>query len=64
MKYRAISLFSGASGLDLGIERAGFGIGVCVDNDKYCCETIRNNTRVPIVEKDINDVKGKELLKI
>lgn len=34
MSYNAISLFSGAMGLDLGIERAGFDIRVCVEMDK------------------------------
>ena len=44
MPYNAISLFSGAMGLDLGIERAGFDIRVCVEMDKWAVETIRSNT--------------------
>lgn len=62
MKYKAISLFSGALGLDLGIEKAGFDIRVVVDNDKFACETARLNTKIPVVENDINLVSGKELL--
>ena len=34
MPYNAISLFSGAMGLDLGIKRAGFEVRVCVEMDK------------------------------
>lgn len=64
MKYNAVSLFSGALGLDLGIEQAGFDVKVVVDNDKYACETARLNTKIPVLEKDINKVTGKELLEI
>jgi DNA (cytosine-5)-methyltransferase 1 len=39
----AISLFSGAGGLDLGVERAGYRIAVSLDHDKDSCETIRAN---------------------
>ena len=34
-------LFSGAMGLDLGVEKAGFNIKVCVEFDKWAAETIR-----------------------
>ena len=39
--YNTISLFSGAMGLDLGIEKAGFKIRVCVEKDKWAAQTIR-----------------------
>ncbi len=35
-----ISLFSGAMGLDLGLENAGFKTAVCVENDKEAVTTI------------------------
>lgn len=38
-----VGLFSGGGGLDLGFERAGFGVSVCVDNDPVACETLRHN---------------------
>lgn len=59
----AISLFSGAMGLDLGVEAAGFKIKVCVEMDKWASETIRRNTDIPVIEKDINLVSSEEILK-
>lgn len=64
MKYNAISLFSGAMGLDLGIEKAGFDIKVCVEMNKLAAQTIRANTNIPVIEKDINLVSTKELLNV
>lgn len=63
-KYKAISLFSGAMGLDLGIERAGFDIRVCVELDKLATETIRLNTSIPVIQNDINNVTTKEILSL
>ena len=63
MNYTTISLFSGAMGLDLGIEKAGFDIRVCVEMDKWAAQTIRNNTDIPVIEKDINNVSSEDLLK-
>lgn len=39
----AISLFSGAGGLDIGVAQAGFDIRACVELDKNACETLRCN---------------------
>lgn len=36
--YNAISLFSGAMGLDLGIEKAGFDIKVCCEMNKHAAK--------------------------
>ena len=60
----AISLFSGAMGLDLGIERAGFDIRVCVEMDKWAVQTIRSNTAIPVIDRDINTVSTEELLSV
>ncbi len=60
--YNAISLFSGAMGLDLGIEKAGFNISVCVEMDKTAAETIKINRSIPVINKDINDVDTQEIL--
>ncbi|MFI8716018.1 DNA cytosine methyltransferase [Brevibacillus brevis] len=44
MRYPTISLFSGAMGLDLGLESAGLEIKVAQDFDKWCEKTaIANN---------------------
>jgi len=41
--YPVVSLFSGAMGLDLGLERAGLRLAVAQDIDAWCVETIRRN---------------------
>ena len=60
--YNTISLFSGAMGLNLGIEKVGFKIRVCVEKDKWAAQTIRANTSIPVIERDINDVPTDEIL--
>ena len=39
----ALSLFSGAGGMDLGVLQAGFEILACIELDKFCCETLKEN---------------------
>lgn len=39
----SVELFTGAGGLALGIEGAGFKHDTVVERNKYCCETIRQN---------------------
>ncbi len=46
--YSVVSLFSGAMGLDLGLERAGLNIAVSQDHDKWCVETIRKNGHIAV----------------
>jgi len=58
-----ISLFSGAMGLDLGLEKAGFSVAVAVECNKYAVETIRKNrSDLPIIDRRIEDVTTKEIL--
>lgn len=60
-----ISLFSGALGLDLGLEKAGFNVAVAVEFNKYAAETIRNNRpEINLIEKDIREVRTSEILKL
>ena len=55
-KPKMISLFSGAMGLDLGMEAAGFSCAGCLELDKRACETIRiNRPEIPLIEGDIKD---------
>lgn len=62
MQLNAISLFSGAMGLDLGIEKAGFTIRVCCEMNKHACDTIRKNTKIPVVEGDISKIPTSQIL--
>jgi DNA (cytosine-5)-methyltransferase 1 len=57
-----VSLFSGAGGLDYGLEAAGFRTGAAVEMDHDCCETLRANRPWPVFEKSIFDVPTAELL--
>lgn len=53
MKNKVISLFSGAGGLDIGLEQAGFDTVVCIEHDKDCRETLRfNRPDWALVESD------------
>ena len=60
----AISLFSGAMGLDLGIEKAGFKICACVEMDNWAVQTIRRNTKIPVIARDINSISTEEILQV
>jgi len=52
MDYPVISLFSGAMGLDLGLEEAGLEVRVSQDIDPWCIKTMEDNER-PRVAGDI-----------
>lgn len=56
-KYKVISLFSGAGGLDLGFENAGFEILWANDNDKFAVQTYKENFSNEIVLDDINNIE-------
>ncbi|MCC6542783.1 MAG: DNA cytosine methyltransferase [Flavobacteriales bacterium] len=60
----AISLFSGAGGMDIGFERAGFRTLAAIEKDPSCCKTLRENLPVHtrVIEADIRDIKGDDLL--
>lgn len=52
---KAVSLFSGAGGMDVGFLRAGFDVVWANDFDKDACETYRLNHGDRILHGDIND---------
>lgn len=60
----AISLFTGAGGLDYGFEAAGIRTAVALEFDPRCCETLRRNRPWPIIQRDIAGVPTRELLGI
>ena len=63
MKKKVISLFSGAGGLDIGFENAGFSIAVAVEIDPACCDTLKpNRPDLPVINKNITEVTSDEIL--
>jgi DNA (cytosine-5)-methyltransferase 1 len=59
---KVISLFSGAGGIDYGLEAAGFETAVALEIDRDCCETMRQSRGWPVIERNIFDVPTEELL--
>lgn len=61
-KYAAIDLFSGAGGLHIGFERAGFEIKLCVDNDNLVEKTHKRNfPNIPMINRDIRTIPSSEM---
>lgn len=63
MKLPVISLFTGAMGLDLGLEQVGFETRVAVECDKYAAETIRaNRPNIHVLEAKIETLTTEQIL--
>jgi DNA (cytosine-5)-methyltransferase 1 len=61
----AISCFSGAGGLDLGVEAAGYEVRAAVEWDRDAAATMEKNFShlvSPVIQRDIIDVPTKEIL--
>lgn len=63
-KPKVISLFSGAGGIDYGLEAAGFDTAVTLEMDHDCCETLRASRKWPVIERSIFDVPPEEILSV
>ena len=70
-KYKAISVFSGAMGLDIGLENTDrFEIVACVEIEKSFCDTIRANQdagrlskKLKIFQGDITNFEPADILR-
>jgi DNA (cytosine-5)-methyltransferase 1 len=59
----AISLFSGAGGLDVGVERAGYKILTAVEYEADAAETLRRNyPETVVLEADITKLETRTIL--
>jgi len=60
-KIKALSFFSGAMGLDIGLEKAGIEVILACESEKFIRETIKlNRPKIKVLE-DINNYSAKEI---
>ena len=57
---KVLSLFTGAGGLDLGFERAGFEIVAANEFDKTIWDTYEANHSAPLIKGDIRNIPSSE----
>lgn len=61
---KVVSLFSGAGGLDYGLESAGFETAVALEIDHDCCETMRASRPAwNVIERSVFEVPTEEILR-
>ncbi len=59
--YNIVSFFSGAGGMDLGFEKAGFKIIFANEFDKSIWETYEKNHKTPLDKRDIRTIDINEI---
>ena len=61
-RRKALSLFTGAGGLDLGLEAAGFEVALCVEMDEDCRETLSTNRPAWLLAQpgDVHDLSPEQ----
>lgn len=60
-KYKVVSLFSGAGGLDMGFEEQGFKTIWAIDIDSDACETHRQWSKTEVIQGDISEIDLKQV---
>lgn len=58
-----LSLFTGAGGLDLGFEAAGFNTRLAIELDEDAAATIKANHDWSVLRKDITDISAIEIMR-
>ncbi|MEO1672451.1 MAG: DNA cytosine methyltransferase, partial [Cyanobacteria bacterium J06631_2] len=61
-KPNVLSFFSGAMGLDLGVEKAGFDILLACESDRFCQQTIAINRPNIALLENINNYSAEDIL--
>lgn len=63
MSLVAVDLFAGGGGLTVGLKRAGFNVAAAVEIEPHAIKTYKaNHPQVGLLQKDIKEVAGEELL--
>lgn len=60
--FKAVSLFTGAGGLDLGLESAGFDTIAAIEMDQDAVRSLKYNRDWLIFDKNIHDVSSQKLM--
>lgn len=64
-KYTMIDLFSGAGGMSLGFEKAGFQTLFAVEFDEQFANTYKNNfDKTPVIKKNIKELDNTEITEL
>ncbi|MGB3236670.1 MAG: DNA cytosine methyltransferase [Geitlerinemataceae cyanobacterium] len=63
----AISLFSGAGGMDIGVRQAAFEVLACIEIDPHCCKTLKNviqreKLKTILFDKDIRQINPSQMM--
>lgn len=64
MTYGVVDLFCGVGGLTCGLETAGLDVVAGFDLDASCEYTYTSNNKAAFINKNIEDVSGKEIKKL
>lgn len=62
--FTAVDLFSGAGGLSLGLQWAGFRVVAAVENNPYAVETYRHNIGDHVIDRSIYDVTSDDIVSL